>query len=257
MKDFETLTRAEAVFSGIRRRWKLGLCLLIVAAICASLLDILRSAFPQLFTPALVLIGIMGLYALLWLSSYIVVPILRHKRAGLLVAKTTARKRSRHKNPLSSSRMLPPLSRLFAWIRLKELRLASDYCFVRRGTSYLRMQWLDPAWCPKNQSMDMIKPWDGIARRSFDLRFQPDNRADHDEIITLTIERTVVDKREKVCAYWLPANHTPLEAQNAEMIELTKNVPVGLAYGLTLEQADGSHAAYDKLLCVITWLGDD
>ncbi len=243
MKDLETLIRRERFFLAVRRRWKLGLLLLPLVIGGGILLGSMEDTEGFFFKLLLVLVIAAGALVLLWLSSYIIIPRLKRKRTELYTKGLTVANKPQEKITVSTSRMLTRSQKMQAWLNLNELKDTCLPCFGGNA-SFLRLQW------PKNDSLaEDLKYWDQDNRYSCDFTF-------NGETCKLLVERVMDENgRERVFACWLPRGAGREELQTAETVELRRNDPAVLAYGMTYDRADGVVMSHEELICIITWIG--
>mgnify|MGYP006948539001 CR=1 FL=1 len=248
MANINTLLKREKFFAGLQRRWKLGLFFMPLIIIGIGVIGYFYAAKSKLLYILIpTLIAIIG-FELLWLMSYIILPIIRWQKTKLYNAKRKAIKEPQGKTKYSSSKMLAPNQRLKAKLNLNELKNASDYCFVGNEHSYLRIQWLKSGLIPKGYDMDMMKTWNENNIYSFEIRY-------NNEVIVLTVERTLKGNRENVYACWTPPNPRQPDIKLAETVELYRNEPIALTCESVCELPNGENEYFDEILCVITWIG--
>lgn len=247
MNGLESLIRAERFFLNVRRRWKLGIVMLLLAAGGLVSLKFVENSFAYNLISVVTAVAL--LFVALWISSYIIIPRLKKRRAKIYTDGLNAGNKPKEKLSVSSSRMLTLSARIRAWLNLHELKDTSDYCFMDSEVSYIRVQWFKPECKPRSYSMDSIKVWSDNGIKPIVIKF-------NNEECILQVHRDFDEEGlEYALARWFPKNATEDEVRGAETIELIQNEPFVLSYEMCYEQPNGELYPQEEPICAITWIG--
>ena len=252
MKDLsKTLLQLGQFFTVFKKRWFIGVLSLPLIYVCAIILKN-TSSTANTFVKALLiaLIALASVTAILWISSYIAIPIIKKKLNAIYVSGPA--------KPVEEFAITKPFTlsmakKLKADYNLTKLKLTSVHRFRKSAQikdSYIRMQFLAEGSVPRNLSVDTLLTLEGEENHSYQIPISYNG-----ESCTLTISREFDKKgRERVFLKWSLSTHTNAP-EAAEVIELTQNEPAVLAYDLAYEQSNGEELYENKVLCAFTWIG--
>ncbi len=246
MNDLKKLERIQRFFMNLRRRWPL---VLICAVAELGGIVLLRSTSGSKWSPvALCAVLAAAVYILLWCASHFVIDIVKKRRIEIYTYGVPNATKAEEKIHASSSRLLSWGERITAHRRFKELRDTSDYCFLGGPPSFVRIQWLEDSLRTAYEAKEVIHPWPNSNAIPLFFSYM-------EEEIQLTVVRECTENGERAFACLTPRNPSREEQLAAKKVELTREEPCLLAYGMIEEKADGTQVPYDVQLCAITWIG--
>ncbi len=248
MNDLQRLEKIQQFFIGIRRRWVWMLLALGVAFGGITLTGEMENTEGFWFSVVRYVVLIAILFVVLWVSSFFVINKIKKKRTEIYKKGLTVTDKPEEKAQFSFSRLLSIFARWKAYIRFKELREASDYCFLGGPMSYLRVQLLNPELRQAHEPMDMVYSWPEKDRIAISFAFE-------DEETLLTVQRRISDEGERVYACLTPVNPTRSDYENAEGVQLILDEPCLLTYDFIYKRPNGTRVERNEMLCVITWMG--
>ena len=246
MNKMQLLEQLRHFFWSMRRWWTW--VLLSVSVICggAASLVVMENKDSLWFTIVLYLVLGASLFTLLWLSSFFFVNWINKTLNNYYNAGTPNAKQTENMH-ISFSRLLSPKQRLQAYTDLKELRDATDHCFMSGSSSYLRIQWLLPGLPAYDEPKELVLPWPEDNQIFIDFTYEK-------EKVFLRVSREYTETGEVANVELFPKGAASKE-EALDSVRLLLDEPCLLAYESLDEQPDGTSVPHKEALCAVTWIG--
>ena len=247
MNKMQLLEQLRHFFWSMRRWWTW--VLLSVSIICggAASLVVMENKDSLWFAIVLYLVLGASLFTLLWLSSFFFVNWISKALNNHYAAATPNAAKQADDMHLSFSRLLSSKQRLQSYADLKELRDATDRCFLGGSSSYLRIQWLNPHLRTFDEPKEMVLPWPEDNQLFIDFTYE-------DENVFLLVSRKYNETGELAWMELFPEGAASKE-EALDSVRLLLDEPCLLAYETLDEQPDGTSVPHKEALCAVTWIG--
>ena len=237
MNNLKKTENIRKFFSAIKKVWVIGFVCLLIAILNYCLLEYNEAISGNGYLITLTILVGTAFYALLWLASFIVVPITELVKRKILSSTS-------ENTIISSSNMLSLYQKLEFSFRLLSLKLSSDYCFKKnKRTAYLRIQRYGERYSEEVKLIDPNKRL--IAPIVLDGK---------DYYLCVDLKTGI--NRDRVYASLRPYNEIGIDPKDIQRVQLIKNEPVAIAYASDVIYDDGRETE-EKLdiYSVITWIG--